>query len=175
MKYQIGQILNFRYYDGIMQKLIVFGNLIRYGEKGATHSALVYDVNDTDVIVAEALGNGFTISPYEKWWVDARIEDGTIRVGKTIEPLTNIQENIKKYEGTPYGWLDLINCAWYILFGKAAFSFSNGAKSLICSEAVARCLYDSSKTINFEKEFNKPYDCITPQDLAQSKQITWNK
>jgi len=49
-----------------------------------------------------------------------------------------------------------------------------GAKNLICSEAVARILYDSSeKKIDFEKEFLIPYDLIEPMHLWRSKQIEW--
>ena len=50
---------------------------------------------------------------------------------------------------------------------------SKGAKKLICSEFVARVLYEiSNKEINFEEEFNKKYDYITPADLYQSRRFS---
>ena len=63
-----------------------------------------------------------------------------------------------------------------MIFKKFAFTISTGTKQIICSEAVARILYDSSnKKINFEKEFDKRYDLISPIDLYYSKQINWKK
>ena len=53
---------------------------------------------------------------------------------------------------------------------KFKFLKVTGANRLICSEAVARILYDSSKKkINFQKEYDKPYDLVTPQDIFVSK------
>ena len=43
---------------------------------------------------------------------------------------------------------------------------------LICSEAVARILYDASeKDINFELEYCKNYNLITPMDIFESKYV----
>lgn len=90
--------------------------------------------------------------------------------------MKDVKKNADKYLGKGYGFLDIFHILLYWIFGtKAKFLFTH-AQYLICSEAVARILYDASgKKINFEKEFEIPYDLIEPAHLAQSKQIIWQK
>ena len=171
--YNIGQIINFKWYDGPMQKLIAFGNKIKYGDKGFTHSGIIYSVDNDYVTIAEALNQGFVLTKYEIWWLTAQYENDKLAIGKAKEKLTNVQKNIEQYLGRPYAWFDIFNIALWYLFGKTSFKFNSGSKRLICSEAVSRVLYDCSKSIDFEKEFKKNFDEITPQDLYISKQIRW--
>mgnify|MGYP007100083530 CR=1 FL=1 len=173
--YKTGQILNFKYYDGVFQWLIAFANKHTYGEKGYTHSAIISEIKEDSIMVAEALSSGFNVYAYEEWWLDERVKDGTISIGNAGVELKDVKNTINKYLNRPYAWYDIFNIGFYFLFGKYAFKISDGSKALICSEAVCRVLYDcSNKKIDFEKEFNKPFDTITPEDLSKSKQITWS-
>jgi hypothetical protein len=172
MEFKIGQILNCAYGDTLFAKLIRFRNKFYYGSP-YTHTSIITFVGEDYLTIAEALGDGFTISNYEKWWVEGRIKDGTITLGNSIVPLINVKENAEKYKGTEYGFLGIFYIALSFL-GHKSINWSDGTKSLICSEAVARILYDSSnKQIDFVKEFGKSYDTITPDDFSKSKQIIW--
>ena len=180
MEIKEGQVILFKYNDSFFMKLISFGNLIRYGTTGWTHAAIVGEVDKVNGIawVYEALDKGFTRTEggYGIEWLKKKHAEGEIEIGETIKPLNNIKGNCEKYLGIPYGWVDIFYCALWVFFGKSSFSFSTGAKELICSEAVARILYDSSnKEIDFVKEFGKSYDIITPMDLKISSQINWLK
>ena len=171
MDFKVGQILNFKYYDGPFQRGIRYYNRCVYGEDGFTHSAIITNVSADWIEIGEALGH-FTVSNYERWWVEGKIKEGVISVGTAcIQPLNNVKYYADKYVGIGYGfWAVLL----IFIFGKYASKISDGVKSLICSEAVARLLYDASdKKIDFEPEFKKSYDMITPEDLFKSRQIKW--
>ena len=166
---QTGDVLLCAYNDTLFSKLIAWRNRF-YNKSPYSHAAIIISEEDElgMVKVAEALGKGFVISDYELWWLENQFKIGRIGLYRPNQPLKNIYENAKKYEGTGYGWLAI----FYIglsLIDKDAPLISDGAKHLICSEAVARILYDSSKSIDFEKEFGKPFDFITPDDLSKSK------
>ena len=171
MDLKVGQILNFKYYDGPFQKAVRHYNRKIYGVDGFTHSAIITYVSDVSIEIAEALEKGFTISNYERWWVEGKIKEGVISVGTAYKPLNNVRYYANKYKGTKYSYWAVF---LILIFGKNSIKLSDGVKSLICSEAVARLLYDASdKKIDFEPEFKKNYDFITPQDLYLSKQIKW--
>ena len=81
-----------------------------------------------------------------------------------------MHEVINKYHGKPYGFIDLIAIAISIITKKRLLK--DTADRLICSETVARILYDASKKqIDFAKEFDKPYSYITPDDIFMSKHL----
>ena len=168
MEFKTGQILNFAYNDSLFEKLIKFVTKSKY-----IHSGIITSVGPDFIEIAEALSRGFVISNYERWWVEGKIKEGVISIGESKSPLINVRDIALKYQGTPYGFMTILHIANYLIFRKKAF-WSDGTKSLICSEAVARILYDASdKKINFETEYNKSYDEITPGDLERSKQIKW--
>ena len=170
----IGTILNFKQFDNIYSKAIRIYNKIVYHEEGYTHTGIITDETEEDIEIAEAIGKGFTISWYNKKWLSDGINKSTIFLGKCNKPLKKLRDYAKKYEGIGYAWHDILSIITVLIWRKRAIGFT-GTKSLICSEAVARILYDASdKQINFEKEFNKSYDLITPTDLSKSKQIKWN-
>jgi len=176
MKFKIGMILNFAYDGNIFQKAIRWRNYLIYGEKGYSHTGIITDVKNDFIEISEALSQGFISSMYEKWWLEARIKDKTIAIGEATSRLIKVKKHAKKYIGNPYGWLDLWNILLVTLFKikSKTFRFFKGAKYLICSEAVARILYDASnKKINFEKEYKKDYDLIEPMDLYYSNQVRW--
>lgn len=176
MEFKAGQILNFHWGDTFFEKLISLNNKLRYGAgESWTHSGIIGEVLENDLIIYEALNRGFIKSTYSKDFILTKIEDRKIIVGDSIIPLESVKENCDKYLGTDYGWNSIFHIALYYLLGKKVLNYSDGVKSLICSEAVARILYDSSKKeIDFVREFGKSYDVITPQDLRVSKQILWN-
>ena len=134
-----------------------------------THAGVVYAIDARFVYVAESQKEGFVIVPYEIDYFEDLL-GGRILTRRSRVPIKEVQLIIDKYVGLKYGFLDLIFILLYVITGKILFK--DTTKRLICSEAVARVLYDcSKKSINFEKEFNKPFSYITPDDLNQSIQL----
>ena len=176
-KYKIGDILNF-HWDNFYGKVIKVYNYVEYGynkENRWTHSAIIGQITKGNAIVYEALANGFVKNTYSLEQLDRWVENGTMIVGRANYKLTKVKPNCDKYIGKPYGFLDIFNIGLYLIFKKFSFTISTKSRQLICSEAVARILYDSSnKNLNFEKEFDKRFDLIAPIDLRYSKQIDWN-
>jgi len=129
------------------------------------HVGIITDVSADNkyFIMAEAINNGFVYNSYN---TETKLQ--TADVYRSKRKLYDVSNIINKYIGKPYGWMQLIA----ILIKKyTGLNISkDGIKHLICSEAVARVLYDASKKkINFEEEFFKPYDYITPEDISKSK------
>lgn len=173
MKFKVGQVLNSRGTSFFM-KLVRLRNKIRWGLDGFSHSSIIGEVLDDDVIVYEALSKGFVKNKYEKWWLEARIDEGTYIIGTANAKLTKVKTHCEKYLGTPYGWTDIWAIFKYWAFGRNAL-VDTDTRALICSEAVCRILYDASnKKIDFEEEWKVPYDEIEPMHIYLSKQITWN-
>jgi len=172
MKYKVGMCI-FINWDNWCVKLIRLFNRIKYGEKGFGHVGIITKVEKNRVQIHEAVNKGFTKSWYPKDFLDKRIEEGTIEVKETKIKLKNVEINADKYLGRPYAWFDLIGIIISFLTGCRLIKIT-GASKLICSEAVARILYDSSnKKINFEKEYWKDYDLITPMDIYLSRSLKW--
>ena len=133
------------------------------------------EIKSDKVIVYEALSNGLVKNEYSKEYLTNLYNDNRLIIGETFTNLSNVKENCEKYLGTPYGWRDIFAIGIYTLFGYKLF-FNTRTKKLICSEFVSRVLYDSSNgEINFETEFGKDYDLVTPIDLFYTKYINWGK
>lgn len=178
MKYKTGQIVNFRYKDNIFMKMILFRNKLVYGDWGFSHSGIIGKVTDNEVQIFEAVNQGFVESYYPIWWLDLRVNKKEIKIGTAKKPLSKVVYHAEKYLGTPYGWFDIFNIlvSWVIKKNSILFKYFKGAQSLICSEAVARILYDASnKKINFVEEFGIPYDMVEPMHLYKSAQIEWSR
>jgi hypothetical protein len=174
MNFKVGQVLNSKG-SGFYGKLIRFRNSLAYGkEHNWAHSAIITSIEKNKVLVHEALSQGFIANYYEKSDIEDKINKGYFSIGTPISPLKDVLKFAKNYEGKGYGFLDIFHIIIFWLFGtKSKFLFTH-AQNLICSEAVARILYDSSnKKINFESEFEIPYDLIEPMHLWQSQQIKW--
>jgi hypothetical protein len=176
MEFKVGQIMNSKG-SGIFGRLIRWRNGLIYGkEYNWSHSAIITNVEKDRVLVHEAVSKGFVWSYYDKKSLREQIKKRNYNVGDVKIKLKDVKKNAQKYEGRGYGFLDIFNIILYWLFGSEAKFLFTGAQNLICSEAVARILYDSSeKKIDFEKEFLIPYDLIEPAHLAQSKYIKWIK
>lgn len=177
--FEVGDILNFSW-SGFIGTSIKIHNYLLYGyskENKWTHTAIVSDIKVGGIIeVCEAQAQGVVFNTYSKEELQTYINNGNLIVGRAKMVLTNVREICLKYVGLPYGYLDIFNIILHTIFRDMIFTIPTGAKQVICSEAVARILYDSSdKKIDFEKEFKKRYDRISPIDLYHSKQIKWDK
>lgn len=133
-----------------------------------THAGIIYGFSKGFVCCAEAQSNGFTLINYSNKEFN-NLLGNKILLRRSKQKLYAVQRTINKYLGRPYDYKDLI----FILLNKITGKFfPDTSKKLICSEAVARVLYDSSrKKIDFEKEFKKPFSYVTPDDLNQSNQL----
>ncbi len=181
MRLKTGTILLFNwdgksFWSRTFIKLIRHYNRLKYGKdvRQWTHAGIVVGQRGEDVLVYEAVSSGFT-GPDNWYWKPAIIKDynkGIAAIGETFCPLKKVKYHADKYAGRDYAWQDIISIGLSSFF-RIPIGMT-GAKRLICSEAIARILYDASdKTIDFEVEYGKPYDWITPIDLRESMQIEW--
>lgn len=171
MKFKVGDIVFFKG-KSTYSWIIYSYNFMKYGEKGYSHVGIITKIKKDTVIIHEALSSGFQANDYEIWWLNNKLKLGDINIRQTKLKLTNVFKNAETYYAKAYAWSDIFFIGLAFLTG---FKFSiTGANRLICSEAVARILYDSSnKKINFSKEYEKPYDLITPQDVFLSKYLVY--
>ena len=146
---------------------------MKYGESGFGHVGIITKVTKDSVQIHEAVSKGFVKSYYPKEFLNGMIAKGTIELKETKIKLKDIEKNADKYLGRPYAWYDIAGVIISFLTG-CRFIKITGTSKLICSEAVARILYDSSdKKINIAKELDKPYDLITPMDIYLSRSLKW--
>jgi hypothetical protein len=173
MKFKVGDIVFFQYDDNIFSWMVQRYNILQYSITGPTHVGIIGEVKKDTVVIYEALDDGFVKNDYEKWWLNLKIDEKVIQIRKT-KGLTKVKEACEKYLGRGYAWLDIVSIGLSYLL-RFKFMGCTGARKLICSEAVARVLYDASrKKINFEAEYNKSYNTITPMDLYLSEQLYGN-
>lgn len=173
MKYKTGQVVLFNNSNSIFTKLITFYNKTTYGFSKCTHTGIIAQVEKDRVLIFEPVDiqDGFESYWYEKNWLDEKKKEGKILFVKPNNYVKNIKQICEKYEGIKYGVLDIFSIALFWATGLKLKT--TGSKRLICSEAVVRVLYEASdKKIDFEKEFNKPYDLITPMDIFLSQQVS---
>lgn len=172
MKFEQGQVLQFKYNGQIFGKIIQAYNLITFKKKGPTHSAIIYNVNKDVIQVAESTEKGFLIGDYDKNWLENVIKEGTVEVYQSKIKLTDIKKNIEKYIKRPYGFLDILAIGTSTLFRWVPYVSKKlkGDRFLICSEAVVRVLYDSSnKEVDFEKEYGISFDMVAPIHISNSQ------
>lgn len=150
------------------------------------HVGVIISRENGIVTIYEALDEGLTKSQYDEETIDYWLRSGTIEI-KTIKTLMSRKQITKRantYLGRPYAWFNIFLVVIFkylkvLKLDQLAFYFTS-SKHLICSEFVARLLYDISyKTINFAEEYNKTYDLITPADIYNSSiwlfQVLLNK
>ena len=143
-----------------------------FTQSNYTHVGIVIDILPGKIITAEALANGFTFREYSRYNFMNLIRNKKILLQRSIHPLSNVKKTAKKYKGVSYGWIDILLIGLHGI-GIKWKPITDRSKQLICSEAVARILYDTSdKLINFEKEYNKPFYLMTPDDIYRSLFIT---
>lgn len=160
MSLKVGDVVNFNWNKGLFMRAVTLYNKLHYGKSEATHSGIVSRVEGEKVYIMEAVRT-FKEEEYDLWWLDLRIKDGTITIRRANANLTNISENIKKYEGLKYDWLSIILLPFKL--------FISSSKLLFCSEAIGRILYDSG--VDVASELGIDYEKLTPMDLQISKQL----
>lgn len=166
---KVGDIVFFKS-NGLYGKIVSLYNRLNYDMPGFGHVGIITKVGDK-ILIHEAVGEGFIAGYYSKEYINEKIESGKIVISKPKKKLTYVLEHANNYLGRPYGYLDILSITLAFFTGFRFLSLT-GSKKLICSEAVARILYDSSnKEIDFSKEYNKPYDLITPMDIYLSTQL----
>lgn len=165
MKLKPGDVVLFRKNSSFISKAIAFMTSSSY-----THAGIIYKVNDEVVITAEAQAKGFYPIKRSIEEFNALIENRNITILRSTSPLTDIEKNIGDMIGEKYGYLSILRIFLNKITGKILFKDS--ANSIICSEAVARFLYSATKgLIDLTKEFNRPFDLISPDDLNQSRSL----
>lgn len=152
-----------------------YGKLIKIGTGSKwTHVGIVGEDNDEGFIIYEAVNKGLVKTKYSNAQIVELMLKGIVSVKEVYIEDNIVNERVlkaycEKYIGRPYDWLSIFNIGFYFIFRKYALNFK-GARTLICSEFVSRVLYDLSLGgINFEEEYDKPYDYISPADIYNSK------
>lgn len=170
MEFKTGQIVFFRS-NGLYGKIVSLYNRINYDVPGFGHVGIITEVTEDKVLIHEAISKGFIAGYYSKEYIQEKIDNDKITIGETKEELSYVLEHANNYLGRPYGWMDIVSISLAFFTG-FRFLGITGAKKLICSEAVARILYDASdKKINFESEYDKSFDTVTPMDIYLSNQV----
>jgi len=170
MKFKTGNIVFFNW-GGFYSSLIERHNKKEYGQKGYTHIGIITKIKKNEVQIHEALSRGFVKSWYPKSFLEDKKKEGKVEIKEINKTLKLVEENADQYLGNSYAWKDIISIIISSIFGFRLLRLT-GADKLICSEAVARILYDASnKKINFAEEYDKPYDLITPMDIYYSEQF----
>ncbi|MHA1690005.1 MAG: hypothetical protein ACTSU7_00075 [Candidatus Heimdallarchaeaceae archaeon] len=180
MVYEVGDIVFFNYNDGALNKIVQMYNVKEFREVGPTHVGIISYVDGYTgrIIIHEAL-NKFKPVKYDAWWLNCRVADGTIVIQKPRYKLENVAEWCERHENTGYGWLTILMFLLKTLWKKDLI-YSDGADSLICSEAVSICLTDCSNgKMNISKEFSLHDDLLSPMHVFKSKYTkgrkTWPK
>ncbi len=168
MKFKVGQIYFLNITNSLFARLITLYNKKFFKRSDCIHVGIIAGIREDEVLIYEATEKGFVSSWYPNYWLNARIKEGKVKIGECNEPMKDVYGNCETYKGIGYGWLDIIGLGLHYLFGYKIRGVS-GTNALICSEAVTRVIYDSTKKVNFAKEFNIPYDAITPQHIFLSK------
>lgn len=145
-----------------------FGFLVgKFTSAKYTHAGIVYEIADKHLLIAEAIGNGFSVTKYSKKKLIKRLKKSTIEIRRSRKTLVDVKKNIDALLTTPYAYVGLIKIALNKLF---KFNFEgNGDETGVCSEMVSIVLRVSSGgVINVADEFNKIEDFVTPKDLHNS-------
>ncbi len=159
---KIGDIVFFRKNESFVSRIISFVTGSSF-----SHVGIIYDIENKGVVIAEALAIGFNLNYYNT-------EDFLLKMatGKRLLKTGNlnpkkVKDAIDRKIGRPYGFVDLFRILVYKLTGKTIGE--DCSRKLICSEAVARVIYSANKRKDLSKEYNKPFDFITPDDIFMSK------
>ena len=166
MKLQVGD-LYFWNGNNFYSNAIRIYNKRKFKQSDVTHIGIISKVEKDRVLIHEAVNKGFISSWYDKKWLN---ESENVRIGRINQKMNNVFENCEKYKNIGYGWLDIFGLVLSGLFGYKLLGIT-GKNKLICSEAVSRIIYDSTKSVNFAKEYNIVYDGVTPQHIFMSKDV----
>lgn len=130
------------------------------------HVGIIFDMNKDSVYIAEAKNKGFILNVYNKKLLN---DKSKYIIKRPKHRLTQIKKVIIQYIGNDYGFLQLLNIMIYRYLHIRLPG--DGVDTLICSEVIARVLFDCNSKINLEKEFDTPFDYITPELINKSKYL----
>jgi len=165
-----GDVVLFNHDHSFFSRQITKYNLREYGQSKCTHAGIVSRTEGEKVWIFEIVNyKTADHQKYKREWLNKKAKDGKIII-KRSRRLVGVFGRCNKYIGKSYSILDILSI---YLYGMTGIKLSLTKKRrVICSELTARILYESSKKkVNFEPEFKKPYDLITPMDLYLSKQL----
>jgi len=150
-QFKTGDVVLFNYNNkNWISKQIENYNLQEYGTSSAIHAGIISEVNynENKVQIFEILNlNGANFYYYDMNFLTEKIKSNEIHIRRPKENIKNIIENCEKYLYIKYGILDLFAILLYGFFNIKIKS--TNMKKVICSELVARVLYDSSKIYIF--------------------------
>jgi len=149
-----------------------------------SHVAIAID-NGDHYIVYEALAKGLLNTTndektnelrYTKERVQTWINSGNVVIKESKEKYDSkfIIENCEKYLGSGYDFLAIFYIFLYSI-SKKTKKYDN-VRNIFCSEFTARASYDiSNKKIDFQKEYERHFEYITPADQFNSNQLRFLK
>ena len=167
-----GDVVLFRKTDRFISKVIA-----KVTSSSYTHVGIIKERKDKEdtYLIAEALSEGFVVNEYTFTEIWTRYKSRNIEILRPKSTLYETEVEIEKLEGTPYGFLQLLNLYLFHItngLGLNTWFYNNQTRKLICSEAVARVLYHSSKhKLDLKGEYGKPFEFITPDDIFMSSQF----
>jgi len=138
-----------------------FSKMIRWFTRSkVSHSLITYKDEGLDkVLVLEANGRGFMLTPWAKW-----SESHTLvvrcRMNLPINAHRTSIQDLANFLGSQYDYLSLLGFALRRFFGRMVNPF-NDRRKLVCSEAVARFLHGAGLPGYRE------YGTWTPEDLLK--------
>lgn len=123
------------------------------------HAALVYD--SEQMFEARAEHNKTEFTPIEKY--DKR-RVYVVRPNYIVKNKTKMKELCNKYNGKPYSFWDIATNAFFFFLTRPlrtkVVSFFGNKEHMVCSEVVARILYEATGY-----EAWKDFEGITPEDI----------
>ena len=172
VEYKVGSVVFFNWNNPFM-RLVRLYNLFKYGELGFAHVGIITEVTKDQVLIHEAISDGFVSSWYNRSFLDEKYEEGAMDIKYPNTKLINVKEIADNYLERKYGFFDLFCILLVLLFPKSDWYLKfTSANRLICSEAVSIILLLSSNyKLDLSKEYNKQFDLITPHDIYKSDQF----
>lgn len=148
-----------------------------------SHVAIAID-NGDHYIVYEALSKGLLNTTkdekgelrYTKARVQGWINSGNVCIKETSKKYDEkkILRICEEYLGRGYDFFAIF-LIWFGALSHKTLKYDN-VRNIFCSEFTARASYDiTGKYLDFEKEYNKKYEFITPADQFNSKQLRFVK
>ncbi len=132
--------------------------------------------NETSYTVYEAIAKGLVKTDYTKEFINQCIKDGRVCIKETKEKYSEMKiiDICETYIGRGYDFFAIF-LIWFGAISHKTFKYDN-VRNIFCSEFAARASYDiTNKSLNFELEFIKKYEFLTPADLFNSKQLRFLK
>lgn len=132
--------------------------------------------NKDSYTVYEAIAKGLVKTDYTKEFIESCIKDGRVCIKETKEKYDEVLIHYicAQYIGKSYDFLAIFYITYFWITKKAK-EYEN-IRNMFCSEFAARASYDiTNKILNFELEFIKKYEFLTPADLFNSKQLRFVK